>query len=228
MKEKLIKIYLIKNKITGKLYIGQTKRELSKRLVEHARHAFRNNTVELSKDLRWFGLMNFEISLLEEINDPTCAFIREQYYIDLYNTIKNGYNMKLEFKIKTQLKMDKSDELIKENNIRNGLSWNLGISTKKYVGNKISKAKKGKSIKQRKQTEETKLKISLIKKKYYETHDPHNMKDYNLIDENGKITVINKKTTILDERTFRRIKKWSAVNIGIHPTDKLRIDQIVR
>src|SRR5437763_865657 len=57
-------LYLIRNKLTGKLYIGQTKRALAKRWEEHLRSANRYQTHPLYADLREYGVDNFSIELL--------------------------------------------------------------------------------------------------------------------------------------------------------------------
>lgn len=68
------RIYKITNNINGKIYVGQTKREIFKRFVDHVRHATKSTrpndlNCRLYIAMREFGPENFSISLLEEFED---------------------------------------------------------------------------------------------------------------------------------------------------------------
>ncbi len=74
-------IYKITNTRDNKIYIGQTKQSLSKRLSDHKNHAFnskRPNDIncKLYQVMREEGINHFTIELLEEVKDTT------QYFID--------------------------------------------------------------------------------------------------------------------------------------------------
>jgi len=90
------KIYMIKNLINGKQYIGQTKKTLEQRLARHRYDASRDSLkhLPLYKAFAKYGNENFSIILLEKC-DETKANEREQYYIQQYNTYNNGYNATL-------------------------------------------------------------------------------------------------------------------------------------
>ena len=86
-------IYIIKNKINDKVYIGQTKKSIEKRWNEHLKNTkTRNQLIYLA--MNKYGIENFYIELLEEVPENVSLDEREIYYIKQYNSISpNGYNM---------------------------------------------------------------------------------------------------------------------------------------
>jgi group I intron endonuclease len=81
-------IYMIKNKENGKIYIGQTKRSLEKRMIEHCSQ----KQTYIDKVIKKYGRNAFEASVVEEVNDSLLDE-REENWITFYNTIfPNGYN----------------------------------------------------------------------------------------------------------------------------------------
>ena len=83
-------IYKIENDINGKLYIGQTSFPLEVRLQRHitdSRKGLINRPLYAA--MRKYGFEHFHISLIEEADNPN---EREQFWINFYNTYKNGYN----------------------------------------------------------------------------------------------------------------------------------------
>lgn len=82
----MIGIYKITNIITGKSYIGQSK-DIRKRLMEHLRH----NESVIDKEIQEYGYSCFETELLEECKVEELDE-KEDYYIQKYDTINNGYN----------------------------------------------------------------------------------------------------------------------------------------
>ena len=87
-------IYQITNKINGKIYIGKTEFSIEKRFKEHCKDAFieRNEKRPLYAAIRKYGVDNFEISLIEETDNPE---EREVYWIEQKRSFKNGYNATL-------------------------------------------------------------------------------------------------------------------------------------
>ena len=84
-------IYMIKNKVNDKVYIGQTRVSLKERM----RHHFSKweTCSKLKKAIETLGIENFEYNILEEI--PVSKLNeREVFYIKKYNSVKNGYNCK--------------------------------------------------------------------------------------------------------------------------------------
>ncbi len=91
-------VYQLKNKVNGKCYVGITQRTLQARLAQHERTA-RSEKPSFVKHylhhaIKKHGWNNFESSLLES-NIPTKeqALERERYYVKLFNTQEEGYNL---------------------------------------------------------------------------------------------------------------------------------------
>lgn len=88
-----IGIYKIRNKINNKVYIGQS-RNIERRFREHSLLTGPRVTRPYYIDLKKYGVMNFEFSILEECRIGNLN-AREEYYIKLYNTYEDGYNLTL-------------------------------------------------------------------------------------------------------------------------------------
>lgn len=87
--EKMKKIYLLRNKIDGMEYIGQTKQDLKRRLW----HGYNPDTL-IQQAIDRDGLENFDKEILEEGLTQEEANEKEQYYIRTRNTLwPNGYNL---------------------------------------------------------------------------------------------------------------------------------------
>lgn len=85
-------IYLRKNLINGKCYIGQTKNYKIRNYNWKFETIYANAILTKDRDL--YGLDNFESSILKECDDSSGDYW-ENYYIDEYNTLfPNGYNIK--------------------------------------------------------------------------------------------------------------------------------------
>jgi group I intron endonuclease len=94
--EKLGIVYSFTNKINGKRYIGQTINPKS-RYIAHINDSNNPNSqaynYPLAKALRKYGLNNFVYEVLgEELTIDEMNEL-EIYYIDLYDSINNGYNI---------------------------------------------------------------------------------------------------------------------------------------
>lgn len=81
-------IYMYTNKLNGMKYIGQTW-NFKGRTATHP-----SGDLYIDKALRKYGKANFELTILEDgIFDQTMLDKKEQYYIALYDTFNNGYNL---------------------------------------------------------------------------------------------------------------------------------------
>lgn len=89
-------IYKFENLINGNIYIGQAK-DIARRYKDHitrANNDFQSNSeynTPIHKAIRKYGIENFSFSIIEEceyseLND------KEIYWINYYNSYKNGYN----------------------------------------------------------------------------------------------------------------------------------------
>ena len=83
-------IYKITNLVNNKEYIGKTERTINQRWQEHIRESQKPNPSRaLYRAIQKYGIDNFICTQIIETNNPEED---EKYYIDLYNTYKNGYN----------------------------------------------------------------------------------------------------------------------------------------
>lgn len=87
-------IYIITNDFNSKVYIGQTKRTLEERWKEHKREkcSINEHNMLIKRAILKYGEQHFKLKELER-----CAIedlnAREIYYISLYDSYKNGYNL---------------------------------------------------------------------------------------------------------------------------------------
>lgn len=85
-------IYRVKNKISGKVYIGQTIYTLDMRKKQHIKLSKSKNT-HFYNALRSYGETQFEWSVLTSANTKEELNELEIFYIIEYNSIEDGYNM---------------------------------------------------------------------------------------------------------------------------------------
>lgn len=87
----MIGIYKIKNKINGKIYIGQST-DIAKRWNEHKR--CKDNCV-IHKAIRKYGAENFEFSVIQECLSSQLDDLEAYYIQEYHSVIPLGYNMTL-------------------------------------------------------------------------------------------------------------------------------------
>ena len=136
-------IYKIENNINGKVYIGLTTKDLSKRIAGH----IAENKSYIQKALNKYGLQSFAVSVIDSAESREILCEKERYWIQHYNCkAPNGYNL-----------TDGGDGL---------------INPSKVVRKKISRTLKKKHIvtkgfTRRKHTEDSKRKTSETLKKTF-------------------------------------------------------------
>ena len=88
-------IYIIRNTVNNKVYIGQTKTSVEQRWKEHLRHAPYGDQI-INRAMNKYGVDKFYIETLE-ICDVSVLDEREIYYIDLYDATNKtkGYNVSI-------------------------------------------------------------------------------------------------------------------------------------
>lgn len=170
-------IYILKNKINGKVYIGQTWRDLNKRW--ESGYGYRN-CIYLNNAIQKHGKENFYYEILTFCSTQESADFIEDYFITKYNSTNSdkGYNIrrggsigklsentkaKISFSLRgkthseeTKIKMSKTSKLRKVN---------VGKKASKETKNKLSLARLGnKSNTGKSLSEETKNKISKFSK----------------------------------------------------------------
>lgn len=86
-------LYIIKNKINNKVYIGQTTISIDERWKQHIRKS-KNEAIKykLSNAIRKHGAENFYIEALESSVPMDRIDQKEVEYIEKYDSFKNGYN----------------------------------------------------------------------------------------------------------------------------------------
>ena len=81
-------IYKIENKLNGKVYIGQTKREINKRVYFHSKRKS-----HVGNALRKYGIQSFLISIIDQADNKTTLDEKERYWIKYYDCRNpKGYN----------------------------------------------------------------------------------------------------------------------------------------
>lgn len=90
------RIYIIRNTINNKVYIGQTKVSIKLRFINHLSAARNGKDYVIGKAIRKYGEENFYIELLEECTVEELNE-REIYWISFFNSTnpKFGYNMSI-------------------------------------------------------------------------------------------------------------------------------------
>jgi group I intron endonuclease len=88
-------IYMLRNKINGKLYIGQTVRDINERLREYRKAASRKNSRQaIYLAINKHGWSNFNAFVLDRASSQEELDALEQYWISHYNCVApNGYNL---------------------------------------------------------------------------------------------------------------------------------------
>lgn len=152
-------IYKVTNNINGKVYIGQTKNTIEKRIKEHST---RGNL--LFQAIKKYGIENFTIEEIDGANSLSELNYLEQHYIYTNNCIvPTGYNLRIgwnnsTFSLETKKKMSDSKKGI--------IPWNKGVKiTEKFLSTLAEKRKrkdifKGKHKKPR--TTEHSMKLGMI------------------------------------------------------------------
>lgn len=86
-------IYIIKNYINNKVYIGETTMGYENRFLAHCKKSSRfTRNYKLYKAMNNLGVENFYVELLEDNVPINRMYERESFYIKKYNAFYDGYN----------------------------------------------------------------------------------------------------------------------------------------
>lgn len=86
-------IYKITNIVNNKIYIGQSKNDVSKRFARHIQDALSERLdTHFARAIRKYGRDNFIIEVIDEAEEQNELNQKENYWIHYYDTLKNGYN----------------------------------------------------------------------------------------------------------------------------------------
>lgn len=86
-------VYAIVNTLNNKVYIGSTIHRFSLRFATH-RHLLvrgKHHSIHLQRAWNKYGAENFSFRILETCDEDQCL-IRELFYINKFDSYKNGYN----------------------------------------------------------------------------------------------------------------------------------------
>lgn len=84
-------IYKATNKINGKSYVGQTC-DFHSRVWQHQR-CYEKEDCDFHRAIKEFGFDNFSWKIIETCESEDRACELEKYYIEKFNTYRDGYNM---------------------------------------------------------------------------------------------------------------------------------------
>ena len=86
-------IYKITNVINGKQYVGQTTASIGKRFKQHVYSSRKDNIpCYIDRAIKKYGKENFKVEELERCYDEYLDE-REMYWIEKFDTFRNGYNL---------------------------------------------------------------------------------------------------------------------------------------
>lgn len=109
-------IYIVKNTINDKVYIGQTTQTIGIRFTNHKMASRTGEDTKFYRAIRKYGEDNFYPELLEEVEVKDLND-RERYWIKYYDSYYNGYNSTLGGDQPYRINGEKVKEL-----------WNQGLS----------------------------------------------------------------------------------------------------
>ena len=90
----MVGIYKIRNKINGKIYIGQSikiEERWKSHILNSRQEKITDSSQVIHKAINKYGVENFEFSILEECDEASLDE-REIYWISVYDSYYNGYN----------------------------------------------------------------------------------------------------------------------------------------
>lgn len=89
-------VYKITNILNNKSYVGYTRFSIDKRWKQHIhRSSKRNVNAKFDNALRKYDVSNWKTEVLEEGLTVQESKVKEQFYINLFDSYNNGYNSTL-------------------------------------------------------------------------------------------------------------------------------------
>src|SRR5437899_832975 len=87
-------IYVKRNRINGKHYVGQTQRTVAKRWAQEVREARRGDTRPINNAIRKYGLEAFQDIMQCRVENKATLDAAEKAFISSFNSkVPNGYNL---------------------------------------------------------------------------------------------------------------------------------------
>jgi len=145
-------IYQITNTATGRFYVGSAK-NLRRRLSAHRLQL----KYLIGRAIQKYGWEAFQVSILEEVDDPQMLIVREQYWLDKLQPFPpHGYNMcrtagssmgrRWTEEQRAKIMESRANHSDWAGWNRGRVAWNSGRGWGEDIKAKISGAKVGKSI----------------------------------------------------------------------------------
>ena len=187
-------VYILKNKINKKCYVGQTTRPFETRLKQH----YQKDSI-INKAIQKYKIENFDKILFEDIPEDQLDFLERKYIVEYNSLAPNGYNLEsgghagkhLSEETKNKLSESLKGKHTGEENSFYGRHHTEESNEK----NRIAHIGKPSSFKDRHHSDETKLKMSLAKK--------------------GKTTWMKGKTHTEEAKEKNRL-----AHLGVEPSNK--------
>lgn len=111
-------IYSILNKVNQQRFIGQTQQDLSKRWAHHIQESKAVSDDPLYYAIRKYGVGMFAVRIIEEDIPIEKLNERQEYWIEQFDTYKNGYNLTNEEKeIQPNKHLQKIRTTLKKKNV---------------------------------------------------------------------------------------------------------------
>ncbi len=126
-------IYKIQNTVNGKVYIGQTKRDLSLRIKEHLNAAKSGKDFYIGNAINKYGWSNFEVSVLAKASSIDELNRLERKYIEEYRSDEIGYNLSPGGEVNTMYSSKvkkKHDDVMRSEDVRRKISKTLSYRIK--------------------------------------------------------------------------------------------------
>ena len=121
-------IYVIKNKINGKLYIGQTCRTVDARIKDHLAKVRSGSMFPIHVAIRNFGWENFSVDVVARTDNLDILNFLEEFYIDHYHSDVDGYNLAPGGKrncMESDVVKDKHDRIMRTPEVREKISKSM-------------------------------------------------------------------------------------------------------
>lgn len=181
-------IYKSTNKITGKIYIGQTTHTLDKRIKGHIKESKIESNRPFMLSINKYGEDNFTFETIDSANNLDELNDKEVYWINFYNSVSpNGYNVTGGGQGK-KMKTTKELSRIISEGLKNSEKWQETKNNEEY------KIKMEKSFigwfRGKKFSQEHKEKIWEKNKERILEFNKNTSKKWIVIDENNNITRI--------------------------------------
>lgn len=178
-------IYRVKNKINNKIYIGQTIKDLGKRINRHLKESkLDKNDRPFLNAIKKYGIENFEWEIIDEATSLDELDNKEIYWINEYNSLTpNGYNILGGGQKNRMITKDLCERI--SDGLKKSEKWQKTLNSVEYqekIKNKFVGYNKGKKFSQ-----EHKNKISQKNGPRLVEQNKNKSKSWILVDEKNNI-----------------------------------------